>query len=325
MELEAWSGDWGLPSIDAECLKILAFAKFSGAPLTQKSTNNPFWTPAGDLPVLRHAGVVLTDFNSIARHLRACNYSADYNLPPKQVAEASAFIQLMDEKLAPALRYLLWIDPKNQVEMTRPWFGAHLPFPLGLYYPNKFEAAAVTLIESLHGHHGSLDIGPDTVVETAVYKAAQECLTLLSHRLDDNHFMFGKSPSSVDAVMYAYLGPLLKAPMPSNTLQNYLKNCNNLVKFVVRVSQNYFPKVVKAWDESQQNESSKKAPEEGRTENHGGTVDEWPNKRRDQIVAGCVASGAMLGYAYSSGLLDIIRNVEVRVVDDDEEEEEDDY
>ena len=71
--------------------------------------------------MLRHAGVVLTDFNSIARHLRACNYSADYNLPPKQVekvfgavdhegvlnsqvAEASAFIQLMDEKLAPALR-----------------------------------------------------------------------------------------------------------------------------------------------------------------------------------------------------------------------------
>ena len=55
--------------------------------ISQKSTNNPFWTPAGDLPVLRHAGVVLTDFNSIARHLRACNYSADYNLPPKQVVK----------------------------------------------------------------------------------------------------------------------------------------------------------------------------------------------------------------------------------------------
>jgi len=321
MELEAWSGDWGLPSIDSECLKILAFAKFSGAPLTQKCTNNPFWTPSGDLPVLRHAGVVLTDFNSIARHLRSCNYSADYNLPPKQVAEATAFIQLMDEKLAPALRYLLWVDPKNHIEMTRPWFGAHLPFPLGLFYPNKFEQAAVNLIESLHGH-GSLEIGPDTVVETAVYKAAEECLTLLSHRLDDNHFMFGKSPSSVDAVMYAYLGPLLKAPMPSTTLQNYLKNCNNLVKFVVRVGQNYFPKVVKAWDDSKLNQSSKKTSEDGQQENQGGTVEEWPNKRRNQIVAGCVASGAMLGYAYSSGLLDIIRNVEVRVVDEEEEEDE---
>ena len=40
-------------------------------------------------------------------------------------------------------------------------------------------------------------------------------------------------------------------------------------------------------------------------------------------IIGCVASGAMLGYAYSSGLLDIIRNVEVRVVDDDEEEADD--
>ena len=39
MELEAWSGDWGLPSIDSECLKILAFAKFSGAPLTQVLLN----------------------------------------------------------------------------------------------------------------------------------------------------------------------------------------------------------------------------------------------------------------------------------------------
>ena len=67
--------------------------------IPQKSTNNPFWTPAGDLPVLRHAGVVLTDFNSIARHLRACNYSADYNLPPKQVEKV--FVVAFDHNKAP--------------------------------------------------------------------------------------------------------------------------------------------------------------------------------------------------------------------------------
>jgi len=86
MELESWSPDWGLPSIHPECIKVIAFAKFSGAPLAQKNTNNPFWTPRGDLPVLRHAGLQLTDFQSMARHLRSCNYSADYNLSPKQVA-----------------------------------------------------------------------------------------------------------------------------------------------------------------------------------------------------------------------------------------------
>ena len=69
MELDTWSPDWGLPSVDPECIKILAFAKFSGAPISQKSTNNPFWTPKGDLPVLRHDGLVLTDFNSTARQV----------------------------------------------------------------------------------------------------------------------------------------------------------------------------------------------------------------------------------------------------------------
>jgi hypothetical protein len=34
--------------------------------------------------------------------------------------------------------------------------------------------------------------GNDTVVETAVYQSAQECLTLLSNRLGDNQYMFGR-------------------------------------------------------------------------------------------------------------------------------------
>jgi hypothetical protein len=70
----------------------------------------------------------------------------------------------MDEKLAPALKYLMWVDTKNHIEMTRPWFGSHLPFPLGLYYPNKFEGEAVQLVESLHGHD-QLDIGPGRYFE----------------------------------------------------------------------------------------------------------------------------------------------------------------
>ena len=48
------------------------------------------------------------------------------------MSEVAAFIQLMDEKLNPAIKYLYWIDTKNHVEMTRPWFGKHLPFPLGM-------------------------------------------------------------------------------------------------------------------------------------------------------------------------------------------------
>lgn len=321
MELDTWSPDWGLPSVDPECIKILAFAKFSGAPIAQKSTNNPFWTPKGDLPVLRHDGLVLTDFNSTARHLRDCNYSADYNLSSKQLAEASAFIQLMDEKLSPALKFLMWMDAKNHLEVTRPWFGAHLPFPLGLYYPNKFEGEAVSLLESLYPQCS--EVGGEGVVETAVYRAAEECLTILSQRLGESQYMFGKSPSSLDAVMYGLLGPLLKAPLPSNTLQNYLKNCDNLVRFVVRVSQNYFPRVVKAWEESKESKARPPPKSEGEQGKTGGEQgEEWPNKRRNQILAGCLASGAMLGYAYRSGLAEEFSNIHIRIGEEEEYEEE---
>jgi hypothetical protein len=34
-----------------------------------------------------------------------------------------------------------------------------------------------------------------------------------------------RSPCSVDAVLYAYLAPLLKAPLPSNSLQVRPKLC----------------------------------------------------------------------------------------------------
>jgi len=270
----------------------------------------------------------------VARHLRSCNYSADYNLSSRQGAEVTAFIQLMEDKMGPALKYLYWVDTKNHLEMTRPWFGKHLPFPLGLYYPNKFEQEAIQLIESLHGHFGEDgEIGNDTVVETSVYKGAEECLTMLSNRLGENQYMFGRSPSSLDAVMYGYLAPLLKAPFPNNALQNYLKACGNLVKFVVRISQNYFPKVVSAYDgkQSEKNNSSsstetpgeeKRAKEEKKQEG-----EEWPNQRRNKLIAGVVATSAMAGYAYASGLTGMIRNIELRVADDEEEEEgdEDEY
>ena len=54
MEICIWSADWGLPSVDFGCLSMIAYAKFSGAPVNIKETNSPFWSPTGRLPVFRH-------------------------------------------------------------------------------------------------------------------------------------------------------------------------------------------------------------------------------------------------------------------------------
>merc|ERR1712241_811747 len=122
----------------------------------------------------------------------------------------------------------------------------------------------------------------------------------MGNRLAEGHYMFGRSPSSVDAVMYGYLAPLLKAPFPSNTLQNYLNSCTNLVKFVVRISQNYFPRVVKSYEEKSREEQSKpRNKPSGDTQQADDQEEEeegWPHQTRNKIIAGAVASTAMMGY-----------------------------
>jgi len=62
--------------------------------------------------------------------------------------------------------------------------------------------------------------------------------------LADKEFFFGQSPSSLDAVVFAHLAPLLKAPLPSAALQNHLKACPNLTRFVSRILQRFFPKEI---------------------------------------------------------------------------------
>jgi hypothetical protein len=41
-----------------------------------------------------------------------------------------------------------------------------------------------------------------------------------------------------------------------------------------------------------------------------------------QVIGAAVAVTAMAGYAYTSGLLDVVRNIEIRIVNEEEEEEE---
>lgn len=53
--------------------------------------------------------------------------------------------------------------------------------------------------------------------------------------------LFTFSPTSLDALVFSYLAPLVRVPFPSNTLQIHCKACENLVMFCSRILQRYFP------------------------------------------------------------------------------------
>ncbi|XP_028984406.1 metaxin-1-like isoform X4 [Betta splendens] len=291
-ELFCWEGDWGLPSISVDCLVVLAYAQFAGAPLKLRKISNPWRSPSGFLPALRTNGKeTLSRPSDIIIHLRKQKYNADFDLSAKEGADSLAFISLMEEKLMPALIYAFWIEPKNYVDVTRCWYAAHMPFPLNFFLPGRMQRQQLEKLRLLRGDEG-LEAGED--LEKELYRDAAECMNLLSQRLGSQKFFFGDSPSSLDAYVFGHLAPILKSKLPNGKLQQHLKSLDNLTNFCTNILLLYFPR------DGQESSGPK-----GSSQPEGGDFDHVPHKRRKQFLSALVALGAMLSYAFMTGMVSI--------------------
>ncbi|XP_029360559.1 metaxin-1-like [Echeneis naucrates] len=292
-ELFCWEGDWGLPSVSTDCLVVLAYAQFAGAPLKHHQISNPWKSPSGSLPVLRtNQKDALSRPSDIIIHLRKQKYNADFDLSAKEGADSLAFISLMEEKLAPALIYMFWVEPKNYVDVTRRWYAEHMPFPLNFFLPGRMQRQQLEKLRLLRGDD-SLEAGEE--LEKELYRDAAECMNLLSQRLGSHKFFFGDSPSSLDAYVFGHLAPVLKSKLPNGKLQQHLKSLDNLANFCTNILLLYFPR-----DGRESSSSQKMSPQP-----EAGDFDHVPNKRQKQFLSALVALGAMLSYALLTGMVSI--------------------
>jgi len=294
MKLDVWTGDWGLPSIDPDCLAVLAYCKFSGAPVDVSYTGNTWRSPSGTLPVLRNEDVVHTKVPDIFSYLRKEHWGSDSHISGKESADTVAFSAMLEEKIVPAMLHLWWLDEKTYTDITRPWYAKVIPFPLTLFVPWRLHKSAemrVTLTK------GSEHI-TDGETETKIYREAKECLNILSYKLGTNAFFFGNSPSSLDARVFGYLATLMKVPLRNHPLQVHLKQCDNLMTFVSNILTTYFPNDIKAYEEKiheQEEEQKTKSAD----------YSDYPDRRRNMILAGVFALTVMVGYAVNIGLLQV--------------------
>ncbi|XP_039291644.1 metaxin-1 [Nilaparvata lugens] len=290
MELDVWKGDWGLPSVDLDCLETLAYIKFCGVSVKVNQKSNPFWTPTGTLPLFKHNKQKLMSIDEIAAHLQKKNFSPDFALNSKQTADVVAFKSMIKEQLFPALQYLWWFDEKSYTTVTRPWYCKVLPFPLNFHYPNKFRSKATDLMDAMFS-----DVTNNDVIQIELFAAAERCLATLSARLGEQEFVFGAHPCSLDAHIYAHLAPLMRVPFPANQLQNYARSCLNLHKYVTRISQRYFPHEYQDYEQKQ-----KKLREESEKKSGDSLF-----KAKDKVFATVFAALAMIMYAVAKGFIQV--------------------
>ncbi|MGH0178085.1 UNVERIFIED_CONTAM: hypothetical protein FKN15_076514 [Acipenser sinensis] len=191
--------------------------------------------------------------------------------------------------------YAFWVDSKNYVEVTRRWYAENIPFPLNFYLPTRMHSHALDRLRLVRGDSG---LEPGDEAEKELYRDAYECMTLLSQRLGTQKFFFGDFPSSLDAYVFGQLAPLLKVKLPNCKLQQHLKSLDNLCHYCSHILDLYF-----------QNEASdgpaRKAPT---PREDGSDFDNEPHKRRNQFLSVLVALGAMVGYAFLTGIVSIQRS-----------------
>ncbi|XP_060063689.1 metaxin-1-like [Ylistrum balloti] len=316
LELDIWGGDWELPSVDPDCLTVLAFAKFCGVPCTAIKRNNPVWTPSGTLPVLRNGNKSSSRMSEMLEIIRKKSPTGVTNQVGQNDANIKAFTSLLEQKLLPAVLHTWWLDDQTYVDVTRPWYAHASPFPLNFYIPGRLQRTAASVV------YMAETVDPDNVtreeIVAKIYKDAKECLNHLSYRLGEQDFFFGSLPSELDAKVVGYLAPLLNAPIQTNRLINHLKACTNLCTLCNRVLMRYFPL------SPEESEIKRKREEEKRQKMQIDSL-EFPNKKRNIFFAALFAAVAMISYALTSGLVkfetEMANNPDY--ADDDYYEEED--
>ncbi|XP_068127907.1 metaxin-3 [Hyperolius riggenbachi] len=239
MELRFWGDGWGLPSVHPECLAVLAYARFADAPLKLQPVDYTWASLQGNGPILISKEDVITQPANILNFLRKQKYNADYVLSAREGSDTLAYIALLEEKLLPAMLHTFWVDSENYYNVTRPWYASHTPFPLSFYLPAKMSREALNRILLTKGQPPLYSL---TDVEAQIYKDAKECLNLISNRLGTSRFFFGGTPTSLDAFVFGFLAPLLKAKLPKVLLQEHLKQLPNLCHFCDYILSAYFTK-----------------------------------------------------------------------------------
>ncbi|XP_073090750.1 metaxin-3 isoform X2 [Manis javanica] len=206
LELTCWGGGWGLPSVHSESLVVMAYAKFSGAPLKVSVIDNTWRGSRGDVPILT------TEDNIVSQPAKILNFLR------KQL-------------------HTFWVESDNYFNVTKPWFASRIPFPLSLILPGRMSKGALTRILLTRGEPPLYHLRE---VEAQIYRDAKECLNLLSNRLGTSQFFFGDTPSTLDAYVFGFLAPLYKVRFPKVQLQEHLKQLSNLCRFCDDILNSYF-------------------------------------------------------------------------------------
>ncbi|XP_028915452.1 metaxin-3 isoform X3 [Ornithorhynchus anatinus] len=221
LELRCWGGGWGLPSLHADALVVMAYAKFCGAPL-KVNVIDKTWRGSRE----------------IRRGPRAL----------RQARRRHVGLRRPPGREAPPRRASHVLGRQRQL-LHRDQTLVRRPDPL----PPEFNPAREDVSESagpdpadqgrvspLAPPGGGSPALKSHISFCQIYRDAKECLNLLSNRLGTSPFFFGNMPTTLDAYVFGFLAPLYRIHFPKVQLQEHLKQLPNLCRLCDDILEGYF-------------------------------------------------------------------------------------
>ncbi|CRK91635.1 CLUMA_CG005287, isoform A [Clunio marinus] len=291
MKLFVYKGEFGLPSIDFECLRVLTYFKLTDLNVEIDYSCSPFHSDTGFLPYLIDEDRKYCGYDKIISHLQK---EKGYTL-----ITSAPQLSYLSENLYPFFMYQLFGNPQN-VDDTRALYAMRTPFPFNFYYPGKYIRRTGEVCQAVSTF--SLEDPIDQHDTAEMNFKAKKCLNWISEKLGNNEFFLNGVPSEIDATIYAYLAVIIRYQLPNNQLQAHAKQCENLVRYVNNITKKCF-KDSELFESPKAKEKTKKQEQNVFT----GEEDEDPPSvvRRRYILSGLVATTAMISYAFLSGIFSI--------------------
>lgn len=231
MELNICEGDYGLASLDPECLQILLLGKVTKAPLSTTSKQSTKY------PIFKHENKRMERFPEVQNYLEKLGYTSDGRLNMKQQNEAYALKTMVQVNLGPVLKYLWWINECNYENFTTRWFMSSIKFPFNFAGIRRLKNEALSFLQ-LQFPNETLE-----TIKNILIKKFKDCFPLFVNRLSKSSFYFGDEISSLDIILYGYLAPIIKIPFPQNEFKDAIENYSLFYNFISKINRNFFPEI----------------------------------------------------------------------------------
>ncbi|KAI8380105.1 Tom37 C-terminal domain-containing protein [Blakeslea trispora] len=188
----------------------------------------------GELPLLKDGSVWIAGLDRILAHL--CNAGKDANdhLSEEQKADYLAYSTLVQERLYDCMLYSWYADSTNFIKNIRPTYAKLLPFPTRYFVPIQLKKSAKARLAKYNVEITGDDVGlPQNEKEEMkellksgwhyMYQLARDTYSTLQSQLDNNTYMFGEQPSTLDCIVFGYLALHLYPDLAHRRLQHILQ------------------------------------------------------------------------------------------------------